>query len=147
MLFLLVGAVGEDGVHDEGALDGDEAAEAGVAAFEFLHNEAVFDVVEAGAAVAFEVGSEEAEAGEFGDEFGGKASVTVGVADEGEDAIVDELPGGLADEEFVGGEEGIDLEIVDASEGHEFMVAGLGEMSPRVVVARAGGIQWSDRLG
>ena len=58
--FLFVGTEGVDGVHDECGLDADEAADAGVAALEFLVEEAGFYVVHAGAAVVGKSGAEEA---------------------------------------------------------------------------------------
>ena len=61
VVFLLFGAEGVDGIHDKRGLHADEAAQAAVAALQFLRHEAVFDVGHAGAAVAFEIGAEEAE--------------------------------------------------------------------------------------
>ena len=54
-LLLRLGAVGVDRVHAQRALHRDEAAQAGVAALELLHDQPVGDVAEAGAAVALEV--------------------------------------------------------------------------------------------
>jgi len=110
--FLLVGAEGEDGEHDEGALDGGEGAEAGVAALEFFEEEAVFDVGHAGKAVAVEVGAEEAHFAEGGDDLGGEGGGREGFADEGLDLFGDEAAGGGADELFFVGELGIDVEEV-----------------------------------
>jgi len=71
-VLLLVGAEGVDGVHDQAGLHADKAAEAGVAAFQLLHHQAVFDVGHAGAAVAFEVGAEEAQFAHDGDQLARK---------------------------------------------------------------------------
>ena len=68
-VLLLVGAEGVDGVHDKRRLHADKAAQAGVAAFELLHDEAVLDVGHAGAAVALEGGAEEAQFAHEGDEL------------------------------------------------------------------------------
>ena len=51
-LLLRLGAERVDRVHDERALHAREAADAGVAALELLHREAVADLAQAGAAVA-----------------------------------------------------------------------------------------------
>ena len=59
-LLLWLAAVGMDGVHDERALHGNEAAHAGIDALQFLHDEAVLGIAHAGAAVAFEIGAEKA---------------------------------------------------------------------------------------
>src|SRR5262249_16055431 len=65
-VLLLVGAVAGDRVHDQTALDGGEGAEPRVAALQLLHDEAVGDVVEAGAAVPLQGGPERPELPELG---------------------------------------------------------------------------------
>ena len=80
-LLLLVAAVGQDRIHDQRALHADETAKAGIAALDFLHHQAVLDVVHAGAAVAFEVRAEEAEPPHLRDEFRGKARLAEAIAD------------------------------------------------------------------
>ena len=65
VLFLFFGAIGVNWIHHQRALDTDEAAQAGIAALDFLHDQAVLDVVHAGAAIAFEIRSEESEVGHF----------------------------------------------------------------------------------
>ncbi len=57
------------GYMDQRGLHADERAHAGVAALQFLHDQAVFDVRHPGAAVAFEAGAEEAEVGHGLDQF------------------------------------------------------------------------------
>src|SRR3546814_17806985 len=75
-LLLLLGAVGEDRVHAQRRLHAGEAAQAAVAALEFLADQAVADTVEAGAAVFLRQGrAKPAEAGELGDQFGRDASL------------------------------------------------------------------------
>ena len=103
-----------DGVHDERGLHADEAADAGVAALELLVEEAGFDVVHAGAAVAVEGGAEEAELAHRADEFFGEAAVAIAVLDDGDEFVFDEGAGVGADEELVFGEEGVELEEVYA---------------------------------
>jgi len=60
-VLLLLRAEGVDRIHDERALDGDEAAEPGVAAFQLLHDETVGDAAQAGQAVLVETGREEVQ--------------------------------------------------------------------------------------
>jgi len=117
MLFLLLGAEGENRVHDEAALHAGEGAEPGIAAFNFLHDQAIFDAIQAGAAIAVDIGAEESEFAHLADQVGGEAAVVVAVFDDGEDLFVDELAGGLSDEAFVIGEEGVKVEVVNAFEG------------------------------
>ena len=82
-LFLLLRAVGQDGIHHQRALHGDEAAQAGIAALQLLHDQAVLDVAHAGAAIAFEIGAQEAEPAQFGDDLFGKSAIAEAVADDG----------------------------------------------------------------
>ena len=116
---LFVRSIGVDGIHHQRALHRDEAAQAGIAAFDLLHDEAVFHVAHAGAAVAFEIGAEEAQFGHFGDQFRGKARVAEAIADDGRDALVGEAARGLPHQKFLLGEEGIDREVVYAAECHQ----------------------------
>jgi hypothetical protein len=110
----------QDGIHHERALDRDEAAQAGIRALDFLHDEPVFDVAHAGASVTLEIGAEKTERRHFGDEFAGEAGVAESVADQREGALIGEAPGCLPDHEFLRGELRIDQKVVDAAEGHEF---------------------------
>ena len=118
LLLLLLAAVGEDGVHDERALHGDEAAHAGIDALEFLHDEAVLGIAHAGAAVAFEVGAEEAEVGHFRYDLGGKAPVAEAIADQRQNAFLGEPPRGLPHHQLLFTEEGVDAKIVYAPKCH-----------------------------
>ena len=100
-------------MHQRG-LHADEAAKAGVAAFQFLHHEAIFDVGHAGAAVALEVGAEEAELAHGGNEFAREALGAKALLDDGDEVVFDEVARGAADEEFVFAEAGIEMEKVEA---------------------------------
>ncbi len=91
-----VAAVGMDGIHHQSALHGDEAAQAGIAAFEFLGHEAVGDVGHAGAAVTVEIGAEEAEFAELRDEMLRKGGLAAVLLDDGDDFVFDELARRLA---------------------------------------------------
>src|SRR5437667_7853385 len=116
-LFLLFRSVGVDRVHDQGALHGSEAAQAGIAALQLLHEESILDVGHAGAAVAFEICAEETEPAHFGDQLAGKAGFAEAVPDEGKNFVLDELAGSLADQQLLLVEEGIDEEVIHTSEG------------------------------
>src|SRR5207247_1486590 len=52
LLLLRLRAVGVDGIHDEAALYGGEGAQTRIAPLQLLHDEAVGDIVEAGATIA-----------------------------------------------------------------------------------------------
>ena len=60
-LLLRVRAERVDRVHDEAALHAREAADAGVAALELLHREAVADLAQAGAAVSVQIATKQTE--------------------------------------------------------------------------------------
>ena len=120
-LFLLFGAMSIDRVHDQRALDADEAAEAGVAALEFLHDKAVLNVVHASTAIAFEVCTEESELTHLRDKLRREGTLIESVAHQRYDLFIDKLAGGLPDQQFVFGEEGIEVEVIDAGKaGHQF---------------------------
>jgi hypothetical protein len=111
-VLLVFRAEGVDGIHDERGLDADEAAEAGVAALQLLHDEAVFDVGHAGAAVTLEVCAEEAQLAHDRDEFAGEAAFAEAVFDDGNEIIVDEIARCFADEELVFTETCVEMEEV-----------------------------------
>src|SRR5580658_2404500 len=88
LLLLFIGAAGENRIHDQRALHAGEAAHSGVAALQLLHDETVLDVAHTRAAVAFQVGAEEAQAAHFRDQLAGEARVTITVAYGREHALV-----------------------------------------------------------
>ena len=104
-LFLLLAAEGVDGIHAQSGLHADEGAHAAVAALEFLGHESVLDGGHAGAAVAVEGGSVEAELAHGLDELFGEASVAVALLDDGNDVLFDEEASVVAHETLVVGEE------------------------------------------
>lgn len=105
-----------DGEHDERALHADEAAQARIGAFKFLHQESVLDVVHTGATVAFEIGAEEAQGGHFGDKLRGEGGAVEGVAHERLRGFVNEAARGGADQQFLFGQEGIKVHVIDTGE-------------------------------
>ena len=91
---LLLGAVAVDGVHDQGALDAGEAAEAGVDALKLVHHQAVGDVVEAGGAVlGGQRRSEQADGAELPGEVTGGLAGLPPLADVGRGLVVEEVAG------------------------------------------------------
>ena len=102
------------GYMHERRLHADEAAKTGVAALEFLHHQAVFDVRHAGAAVALEVGAEEAELAHHRDEFARKALGAEALLDDRDQVVFDEIAGGAADQQFVFAEACIEMKKVNA---------------------------------
>jgi len=102
-------------VHDERALNRGERAEARVASLELLHHEAVRDVVHPGAAVAGEVGAEQAELRDLGHEFHRKGAIEPDVLlDPRHELLGDELAHGVARHPFFVGERLVEPQEVDA---------------------------------
>ena len=117
LLLLLLAAVGMDRVHAEARLHGDEAAEAGVAALEFLADEAVADGVHAGAAVAFERAAEQAEPGDFGNQLPRERVILEVLADHREHAVVDHAGDGVLHHPLLFAQQAANVEQVDRVQG------------------------------
>ena len=115
-VFLRVGAECVDGIHHERGLNGNKAAQAGIAAFKFLGDQAVFDVGHSRAAVAFQAGAEKTEIGHLRDELHRKFSFAVVLLDDGHDGVIDELTSGLASKFFLVAQQGIEVEEIDPGE-------------------------------
>ena len=107
-----------DRVHHQCALHGDEAADAGIGALQFLHDQAVLDVAHPGAPVPFEVSAQKAQIGHLGDQFGGKPGLAIAVPDQGQNPLFGEAPGGLPHHQLFGVEQRVDAEIVYTSKSH-----------------------------
>ena len=125
-ILLFIRAVGEDRVHHQRALHRYEAAQPRIAALDFLHDQPVFDVAQARAAVAFEIRAQESELAEFRDQLLGKAPVAIAIANHRNHAVFDELPRGLAHQQLLFREQRVDQQVVDA-----------GETSHGLIVSRA----------
>ncbi len=95
-------------------LHADKAAKAGVAALELLHHEAVFHVGHAGAAIALEVGAEEAKLAHDGDKFARKALCSKAFLDDRDQVVFDEIARGTANQQFIFAEACIEMEKVNA---------------------------------
>jgi len=87
-----------------------------VAALQLLRHQSVFDVGHAGAAVAFKAGSEETHFAHEGNELAREAAFAEAVFDDGDDVVFNEVAGRTADEEFVFGEAGVEVEEVEILE-------------------------------
>ena len=71
---------GVDRVHDEAGLDAHGGAVGAVHAFDFAGDEAVGDMVHAGAAIALDGGAEQAEGAHFAEDFAVEDFVAVCLA-------------------------------------------------------------------
>ena len=100
-IFLLIRAKGIDRIHDERRLYAHKAADARIAALEFLHQQPVFDVVHTRAAVAFERCAKEAEFAHGTHQLARKAAVAVALLDNGDEVVFDKGARTGADDKFV----------------------------------------------
>ncbi len=113
-LLLCLGAERVDRVHAERSLDRDHRAQAAVGAFEFLADQAVGDVVEAGAAIALQIGAEHAEFGHARDELPRKLLARVVRLDDWQRLALDELTDGGADGALVTGQQVVETIVIDS---------------------------------
>ena len=113
---LLFGTEGEDGIHDERTLYADEASQAAVAAFQFLHDEAIGNVIHVGAAVFFrKVAAEETHLRHFRNEFFRKGRFFEMLVNDGNDTLIDKPAHRIPHHPLFVAEQ-----IVDAVEVHSF---------------------------
>src|SRR4029079_16740855 len=98
------------------ALHARERPHAGVAALELLHDEPVLHVVEPSAAVLLrQVRAEHPHLTHLRNELLGKTPLHVGVADHGEDALVDESADAVADGSLLLADRTVEVEEVERS--------------------------------
>ena len=116
VVLLLVGAEGVDRIHDQRRLHADEAADAGVAALQLLHDQAVLDIGHAGAAVAFDGRAEEAQFAHGLDQFAREAAVAIALLDDGNEVVFDKVAGGVASEALFFREQVVESEKIYAFE-------------------------------
>ena len=100
-VLLLVGTKGINRIHHKRGLYADEAADAGISSFELLHQQSIFNVVHAGAAVAFERRPEEAEFAHGPHQLARKPPVAVTLLDDGDEVVLDKGARAGADDKFV----------------------------------------------
>ena len=118
MALLLIAAEGEDRIHHERALHGDEGAQARVAALELLTDQTVGDVVQTGAAVLLgEVGAEHTELAELGRDLVRKRARLEVLHHEREVALAYPAPHGVAHHALVLRELALELEEIDLAVG------------------------------
>ena len=89
VVLLLLCAKGKDRIHDQRRLHADKAAEAGVPALKFLHQQAVFDVVHSSAAVPFNRCPVEAEFTHGTYQLARKAAVAIALFNDRDELVVD----------------------------------------------------------
>ena len=113
---MLVGPERVNGVHAEAALHRDETAERGVSALELLHDQAVFDIAQAGAAVAMEIGPEEAEVSDWTGQLVGKSAVAEVLRDLRNELVLHELTRFPANEQLLLAQQRIEIHEINALE-------------------------------
>ena len=116
-LLLLLRAEGVDGEHDQSALDRDEAPQAGVSAFEFLHDEAVGHGAESGAAVPLKAGAQRSQFGQLRDQILRKRPLAVMPFDSGHHLLRNERANGVANQALLFAQELVDVVVVEGFEG------------------------------
>jgi hypothetical protein len=118
---LFLRAVGVDRVHHQARLHGRERAQAGIAALELLHDQAVGDVPEAGEVVLLDRGAEETHLGHLRNEVMRKLLFAIRVLDDRQHFLIHEVADGLPYHQLLFGEKRIDIHVVDAGEtGHGY---------------------------
>ena len=116
-LLLLFAAVREDRVHAERRLHRDETAQARIAAFEFLADEAIAHGVHARTAEALERAAEQAEPRELTDQFFRKGVILEMRPDDRQHGVVDEARHGVLHHALLFGERGADVVQVEGVQG------------------------------
>ena len=90
-----------DGIHHQRRLHADKAAQAGVAALQFLHHQAVLHIRHARAAIALNVCAKKSQLAHGLNQLARKASVPVALLDDGNQVVFDEGPGSVASHAFI----------------------------------------------
>ena len=112
LLLLLLRAVLVDRAHRQRPLHRDEGAQAGVAGLQFQRGQAVLDGAAAGAAVPLQVHAEQAEIAELGGDLPREVRVLVPARDVRADPRVDEGADLVPLRQFLGGEQGVQVQVV-----------------------------------
>ena len=114
LLLLLLGAELVDRAHRQRTLHADEGAQAGVARLQLHGGQPVLDGAAAGAAVARQVHAEQAEFADLGGDLAREDRRLVPRGDVRADPLVDERADLVAERQFLGGEEGVQVQVVRA---------------------------------
>ena len=118
-VFLRVRAVGVNRIHHQRALHGNEAAQAGIAALQFLRDQSVRDVRHARAAVAVKIRAKKSQLAQLGNQVLGESAFAAVLFDDGDDLVVDELAGRLAHQFFFVVQLRIKIDVIhSAKSGH-----------------------------
>jgi hypothetical protein len=94
----------------------DERTDTGVATFHLLRDQAVLDVGHAGAAVAMQIGAEEAHLAHRLHQFAREAAFAIALFNDGDQVVIDEPASGVTDEPFILGEHGVESDEIDVLE-------------------------------
>ena len=117
-VLLLLRPPGHDRVHHERRLDGDERAQARVAALQLLHHEPVRDVGEAREAVFPDRRAEEVELSHLRDQLQREARLPGPLLDARQDALAHPVVNGVAHHSLLVREEVVQCEEIQALVGH-----------------------------
>ena len=119
-IFLIFGTESVDRIHDERRLHAYKAAQAGVAALQLLHDEAVLHIGHAGAAVALKASAVKAQLAHRRNQLARETPLAKALFDDGNHVCVDKLAGGAADEQFLFREARVEMEKIETLkfEGH-----------------------------
>ena len=117
--FLLLAAIGKDRIHAQRALHRDKAAQARIAPFQFLADQAVADVVQPGATVVFRQGrTKQAQGRDLGHQLLGKPPFIKTGTDDRHHLFIGKPRHRILDGTLLLGKLGADIEKVGTVQGH-----------------------------
>jgi len=100
--------------------------------FQFLHDQPVFHVAHARAAVPLEAGPEKAEFGHGFHQFAGEPSFAIALLDDGDEVLFNKAARGIAHQPLVVAEQGVEFHKVHSPEfkgGHGLSLFAVSKMS------------------
>src|SRR5208282_3035181 len=115
-VFLLVSAEGIYRIHHQRRLHADKRTHSGISAFQFLRDQAVFDVRHAGASVAAERGPEESEVSHRLYQFARKPARAVAFLNDRDEIVFDELARRVAHQALVVAQQRVEVDEVHTTE-------------------------------
>src|SRR5581483_4822114 len=143
VVLLLLCAEDKDGIHDERRLHADKAAQPGVPALKFLHQQAVFDVVHSSAAVPFNGCPIEAEFTHGTHQLAREAAVAIALFNDRDEFVVDKESRVTPNEQFIVREKRVKLKEINSLklEGHSSRfysrLTSISERETRLHIRRA----------